>query len=54
MLATESRPSIYICERNVEIPAVYINTAGGSSYAVIQVEGRQVSASGARYVALDE
>jgi len=50
----------YICERNVEISAVYINTVNGNSYAVIYAEGKQipmdqhVSASGARYVALDE
>jgi len=50
----------YICERQVEIPVVYVNTAGGSSFAIVQVEGKlvpmtqQASASGARYIALDE
>jgi len=50
----------YICERNVEIPTVYINTATGNAYIIINVEGKQVpmkkhvNASGARYIALDE
>jgi len=53
-------PTHYICERNVQVPVVYINTAGGQSYAVLMVEGKQVvmdqrpGASGAHYIALDE
>ncbi|AQS41824.1 MAG: Membrane-bound lysozyme-inhibitor of c-type lysozyme [Candidatus Tokpelaia hoelldobleri] len=53
-------PTHYICERNVQVPVVYINTTGGNSYAILAVEGKQVamhqmvSASGAHYIALDE
>lgn len=44
----------YICDRGVEVPATYLNTAD-RNFVVINVEGRQisleveVSASGARY-----
>lgn len=44
----------YTCDRGVEVPATYVNTAEGS-LAVIHVEGSQVTligepaASGARY-----
>lgn len=50
----------YYCERGVMIPVTYINTQSGAAFAVIHVEGKQVpmriaiSASGARYIALDE
>lgn len=50
----------YYCERNIVIPVSYINTASGSSFAVINVDNKQVpmsqapSGSGARYVAIDE
>lgn len=50
----------YVCERNVEIPVVYIQTRGPDSYAVMYVEGKlvpmrqEVSASGAIYYAVDE
>ena len=48
----------YLCERGVEIPAIYINSDDGSEpgIAVIQVEGRMINleatteaASGVRY-----
>ena len=48
----------YVCERGVEIPAIYINSDDGSEpgIAVIQVEGRMINlqatgeaASGVRY-----
>ena len=48
----------YVCERDVEIPAVYINSEDGSEpgIVVIQVEGRMINleatgeaASGVRY-----
>jgi membrane-bound inhibitor of C-type lysozyme len=57
--ASEIITARYTCERNVVVPAVYINT-DTENYAVITVEGKQVamrqapSASGARYIALDE
>lgn len=44
----------YACDRGVEIPATYVNSANGS-LVVIHVEGRQITllgepaASGARY-----
>jgi membrane-bound inhibitor of C-type lysozyme len=44
----------YACERGVEVPAAYVNTAGGG-VVVLSVEGRQIalaqgiSASGVRY-----
>lgn len=51
----------YICERNIELPVVYINNLkNDESMAVIMVDGKMVpmrnwkSASGARYLALDE
>jgi membrane-bound inhibitor of C-type lysozyme len=50
---------LYQCERGVSIPVTYLNTVGGA-YAVLQVDGQQipmsiaVSASGARYVSIDE
>ena len=51
----------YICERNVELPVVYINgLKNDESMAVIFTEGKLVpmriwpAASGARYIALDE
>ena len=50
----------YYCERNIVIPVTYINTAAGTSFAVINVDGKQVSmtespsGSGALYVAIDE
>lgn len=49
----------YQCERGITVPVTYVNTASGSSYAVLQVDGQQllmenvVSASGARYTSLD-
>lgn len=49
----------YQCERDVAVPVTYLNTAGGGSYAVLQVDGQQiameitVSASGARYASID-
>ncbi len=59
--ATDSiQQTVYQCERGVTVPAAYINTASGESFAVINVEGKQipmkidVSASGARYVSIDE
>ena len=45
----------YLCERDVEVPATYVNAEGSESVAVLNVEGGQitliqeVSASGARY-----
>ena len=50
----------YQCERGITVPATYINTASGESFAVINVDGKQiamkidVAASGARYVSIDE
>jgi len=50
----------YQCERGVSLPVTYLNTASGGAYAVLQVDGQQipmsiaVSASGARYVSIDE
>ncbi|NLJ12300.1 MAG: lysozyme inhibitor [Gammaproteobacteria bacterium] len=52
--------AIYQCERGVVVPVTYLNTSNGGSYAVVQVEGQQVamnievSASGARYLSIDE
>lgn len=49
----------YQCERGVIVPATYLNTASGSTYAVLHVDGQQllmesvISASGARYASLD-
>lgn len=51
---------LYQCERDIQLPITYINTAGGGAYAVMQMDGQQipmsiaVSASGARYVSIDE
>lgn len=51
---------LYQCERGVTLPVTYLNTASGGAYAVLQVDGQQipmsiaVSASGARYVSIDE
>ena len=51
---------IYQCERNVQLPVTYVNTANGSAYAVLQIDGQQipmsvaVSASGARYESIDD
>lgn len=51
---------LYQCERGVSLPVTYLNTASGAAYAVLQVDGQQipmsiaVSASGARYVSIDE
>lgn len=51
----------YICDRNVELPVIYINgLKNDESMAVIFTEGKLVpmriwpAASGARYIALDE
>lgn len=51
----------YLCERNVELQAVYVNDLkNNESMAVLWVEGKLVpmrswpAADGARYVALDE
>ena len=51
----------YLCQRNVELPVVYINVQGDAEpMAVMSVEGKLVpmrswpAASGARYIALDE
>lgn len=44
----------YLCDRDVEVPATYVNTADGS-LVVLNVDGRQITlvdepaASGARY-----
>lgn len=49
----------YQCERGVTVPATYMNTASGSAYAVLHVDGQQLlmenvmSASGARYASMD-
>ena len=51
---------IYQCERDVQLPVTYVNTAKGSAYAVLQIDGQQipmsvaVSASGARYESIDD
>lgn len=51
--------STYQCERGVIVDATYINTKGGSSFAVINVENKLVpmrtsqSGSGALYIAID-
>lgn len=51
---------LYQCERGVSLPVTYLNTASSGAYAVLQVDGQQipmsiaVSASGARYVSIDE
>lgn len=51
---------VYICERGARIPITYINTEGGESFAVAEIEGRQIamrvapSGSGARYTAINE
>ena len=46
----------YICERGVEIPAVYVNAEGEPGVVVLMVEGRMINleatgeaASGVRY-----
>lgn len=50
----------YYCERNIVIPVTYINTAAGSAFVIINVDGKQVSmaiapsGSGSRYIAIDE
>lgn len=50
----------YLCERNVELPVVFINQPDGQSSAVALIEGKLItmrqgiSASGARYIAIDE
>ncbi|MBA8878222.1 MliC family protein [Phyllobacterium myrsinacearum] len=52
--------STYQCERGVIVDATYINTKGGSSFAVINVENKLVpmrasqSGSGALYIAIDQ
>lgn len=54
------RQVIYHCERDVVLPVTYINTASGGAIAVLHVDGKQismkiaVSASGARYISIDE
>ena len=51
---------VYQCERDVQLPVTYINTANGSAYAVMHIDGQQipmsvaVSASGARYESIDD
>ena len=51
---TDVQTVTYTCERGVDIPATYVNSAD-EAVAVIHVEGRQItlqitpSASGARY-----
>lgn len=58
--ATSLTPLIFTCERGVVLPVTFVNTASGDSFAIMQIEGRQialgqrVSGSGARYHALDE
>lgn len=53
--ALDAMAMTYVCERGVEIPAVYVNHPGEPGIAVIHVEGRMInlvtemSASGARY-----
>lgn len=48
-------PVMFVCERGVEVPVVFVNPEGGESYAVAQIDGKLlgmrqvVSASGARY-----
>lgn len=50
----------YQCERNVQLPVTYVNTAQGGAYAVLQIDGQQipmsvvVSASGVRYESIDD
>lgn len=45
----------YVCERGVEVPVIYVNSATDTSYAVAQIDGKMVgmhiviSGSGARY-----
>lgn len=36
-------PRLYLCSHNVQMPVTYIETAGGNFYAVLQVEGKQIS-----------
>lgn len=54
-LAMEPAGMTYLCDRGVEVPAVYVNHPGEDGIAVIHVEGRLItliverSASGARY-----
>ena len=51
---------IYQCERAVQLPVTYVNSASGSAYAVLQIDGQQIpmsialSASGARYQSIDK
>ena len=53
--ALDAMAMTYVCERGVEIPAVYVNHPGEPGIAVIHVEDRMInlvaetSASGARY-----
>jgi len=56
----EVNQTIYVCERGVSVPVVYINPANGTPIAVVAVEGKLVtlknerSASGALYVSTDK
>ncbi len=34
---------IYQCERDVQLPVTYVNTAKGSAYAVLQIDGQHMS-----------
>lgn len=51
---------VFTCERGVRVPVAYVNTPEGDSFAVIQIDGRQVpmiqtvSGSGIRYRSVQE
>ncbi|EJF91063.1 MliC family protein [Bartonella tamiae] len=51
---------LYICERGVQLPVVYLIEKDLSSYAIVSIEGKLVPmyqrkmASGANYIAFDE
>ena len=51
----QSQAVTYVCDRGVEVPAVYVNHEGEPGLAVLHVEGRMVNlvaeraASGVRY-----
>ena len=54
-IALDAMAMTYVCERGVEVPAVYVNHPDEPGIAVIGIEGRMVnlvvepSGSGARY-----
>ncbi|MDO5704701.1 MAG: MliC family protein [Paracoccus sp. (in: a-proteobacteria)] len=51
---------VFTCERDVQVPVAYVNVPTGESFAVAQIDGRQiamiqvVSGSGIRYRSVDE